>query len=135
MSGTALPARARGVPASPDLLAHAIAERGHGPYGMSADDACVWYVARVLAVLEDVDTRERPDPLDELPAWCRDWLNRLVCPAKREYATAAALSVYVDAAWTPDDLGRSWECKVWARLGRRDVAETARRDRRRQVTR
>lgn len=129
--GATLPDRLRGVPSSPDELAHMISARGHGPAELDPAQAVEWYVGRVMAARavargDDID-RARPEP-DPLPAWVDAWLGRMVCDTKRAYALEAARSVYWgdDGYPAPDELGRPWENAIWRKLGNRHCAEHTR---------
>lgn len=119
--------RLRGAPTGPDGLAWAITEAGMVPAAHSsswdAGQAVEWYVAAVLAVQDGpITDRDGPD-YDPLPTWATDWLDRLVCPVKRAYATDAVRSVYWQGWPAPADEGRSWEADVWAKISRRYNAE------------
>lgn len=129
--GAILPAGLRGLPTDPDTLAHAIAERGHGPADLDTATVVEWYVARVDQIAgetaAELEQNGRPDP-DALPAWVDAWVARLVCPVKRAYVLDAARSLYWgEDVWpAPVDTGAAWELKVWRKLGNRNVAEVQR---------
>lgn len=124
-----------GSPAGPDELAWAISETGRVPCPSgigaewTAEAAVSWYVSAVLAVQDERAGRQsmledEPAP-DPWPAWVDEWLERLVNPAKRDYALRAAHCIYHDLP-EPASEGHSWEGDIWSKLGRRYGAEQER---------